>query len=105
MRTLRACARTTSHRRYFGLSKIIGDDSLRRALAQIALAPKDDDEADQARYQAQVVLPDKWMDQALLESVQYALDEKWILDSDTTIKTLFGRQSGDEVSYNPHKPG
>ena len=29
----------------------------------------------------------------------------WILDIDTTIKTLFGKQSGADVSYNPHKPG
>ncbi|MHB1673818.1 MAG: hypothetical protein ACYCSP_06160, partial [Acidobacteriaceae bacterium] len=34
-----------------------------------------------------------------------ALDAPWILDIDTTIKTLFGKQSGAEVSYNPHKPG
>lgn len=88
------------------LCKIIGDESLRRALAQIAPAPKEsDDEEAQKRQQAQVALSDKWMDQALLESVQYALVERWILDIDTTIKTLFGRQNGAEVSYNPHKPG
>jgi hypothetical protein len=37
--------------------------------------------------------------------VQPALNTPWILDIDTTIKTLFGKQSGAEVSYNPHKPG
>jgi hypothetical protein len=33
------------------------------------------------------------------------LNTPWILDIDTTIKTLFGKQSGADVSYNPHKPG
>jgi hypothetical protein len=26
-------------------------------------------------------------------------------DIDTTVKPLFGKQGGAEVSYNPHKPG
>jgi hypothetical protein len=46
-----------------------------------------------------------WLRPQLLSSVQAALDSPWILDIDTTIKTLFGQQSGAEVSYNPHKPG
>ena len=33
------------------------------------------------------------------------LDQPWILDIDTTIKTLFGKQEGAQVSYNPHKTG
>jgi hypothetical protein len=28
-----------------------------------------------------------------------------MLDIDTTVKTVFGRQEGAEVDYNPHKPG
>ena len=89
-----------------GMSKVIGDESLRRALAQIAPAPKEsDDEAAQKRQQAQLALSNQWMDRSLLESVRYALVEKWILDIDTTIKTLYGSQTGAEVSYNPHKPG
>lgn len=28
-----------------------------------------------------------------------------MLDIDTTVKTVFGRQEGAEVGYNPHKPG
>ena len=38
-------------------------------------------------------------------SVQAALGTTWILDIDTTVKPLYGKQSGAEVSYNPHKPG
>ncbi|MFP5231107.1 MAG: hypothetical protein ACLGQX_00615 [Acidobacteriota bacterium] len=46
-----------------------------------------------------------WLRPQLLSSVQAALDTPWILDIDTTVKTLFGRQSGAEVSYNPHEAG
>lgn len=34
-----------------------------------------------------------------------ALSAPWILDIDTTIKPLYGKQEGAELSYNPHKPG
>ena len=40
-----------------------------------------------------------------MASVQAALNTDWILDIDTTIKPLYGKQEGDQVSYNPHKPG
>jgi len=89
-----------------GMGSIVGDESLRRALAQIAPAPNARrNEEQRAQQEAQVQQADRWMDQALLESVQHALNTPWILDTDTTIKTLFGHQSGAEVSYNPHKPG
>jgi len=71
-----------------GMSKIISEDALRRALARMS--------AEESQ---------KWLRPQLLTSVQGALDTPWILDIDTTIKTLFGKQSGAEVSYNPHKPG
>ena len=71
-----------------GMSKIVSEDTLRRALARMSADESQD-----------------WLRPQLLSSVQPALDSPWILDIDTTIKTLFGRQSGAEVSYNPHKPG
>ena len=89
-----------------GMNKIVGEESLRRALKQIAPAPnRKHNEAEQAEQETQVKLAESWMNNALLESVQHALSTAWILDTDTTIKTLFGHQSGAEVSYNPHKPG
>lgn len=33
------------------------------------------------------------------------LYEPWVLDIDTTIKPIYGRQEGAQVGYNPHKPG
>jgi hypothetical protein len=71
-----------------GMSKIVSEDSLRRALARMSAEQSQD-----------------WLRPQLLSSVQAALNSPWILDIDTTVKTLFGKQSGAEVSYNPHKPG
>jgi hypothetical protein len=58
------------------MSKIVSEDTLRRALARMS--------ADESR---------DWLRPQLLTSVQPALDSLWILDIDTTIKTLFGKQS------------
>ena len=71
-----------------GMSKIVSEDSLRRALARMSAGQSQN-----------------WLRPQLLVSVQGALDTPWILDIDTTVKTLYGKQSGAEVSYNPHKPG
>ena len=89
-----------------GMSRIVGDESLRRGLAHIAPAPKKThSDSERQEQENQVSLAEQWMNQALRESARHALDTPWILDIDTTIKTLFGYQSGAEVSYNPHKPG
>ncbi|MGH7238722.1 MAG: transposase, partial [Candidatus Saccharimonadales bacterium] len=47
----------------------------------------------------------KWQQTHLEYCYEPLLSEKWILDIDTTIKTLFGHQEGAEVGYNPTKPG
>lgn len=70
-----------------GMDKIVSEDALRRALARI-------DEASSAA----------WMRPALMHSVRQALDRPWVLDIDASIKTLYGRQQGAEIGYNPHKP-
>jgi hypothetical protein len=41
----------------------------------------------------------------LSASVVPLLEAAWILDTDTTIKPLYGHQEGAVVSYNPKKPG
>jgi len=33
------------------------------------------------------------------------LSQPWILDADVTVKTLYGKQEGAVVGYNPHKSG
>jgi len=89
-----------------GMTKIISDDSLRRALAHLAptvVGPYD--EAELAARQAQLDRGLAWMDEQLFESVQEALSTPWILDVDPTVKPLYGRQDGAEVGYNPRKRG
>ena len=71
-----------------GMTKIVSEDALRRALARMDAQQSAD-----------------WLKPQLLKSVQGVLGQPWILDIDTTIKTLFGKQEGAQVSYNPHKPG
>lgn len=89
-----------------GMSQIISDESLRRALKH--LAPCVDDartDEDRAQREAQVARSTAWMDAALKDSIREALGTDWILDCDTTIKVLYGHQAGAEIGYNPTKPG
>jgi len=71
-----------------GMNKVISEDALRRALVAIG--------------EPEGVA---WLDAHLRESTAPLLDAPWILDIDTTIKPLYGKQEGAVVSYNPHKPG
>ena len=71
-----------------GMSKVISEDALRRALMAI-------------EEDAGV----RWLDEHLNQSVASLLDAPWILDIDATIKPLYGKQEGAVVSYNPKKPG
>lgn len=88
------------------MTRIISDESLRRALK--ALAPsvsKNCTEDEQLKRQAQLDKSTAWMDAALRESTYAALSTDWILDCDTTVKMLYGNQDGAEIGYNPTKPG
>lgn len=71
-----------------GMRRIVSEDALRRALCRI------DEEKGTT-----------WMRRHLMRSIAPALSVPWILDADTTIKTLYGRQEGAEIGYNPKKPG
>src|SRR5512132_1671053 len=71
-----------------GMRRVMSEDSVRRALAKI-------DEA------AGV----EWLQRYLDYTFRPLLGERWILDVDTTVKPLYGRQEGAVVGYNPHKPG
>jgi hypothetical protein len=89
-----------------GMRKILSDESLRRALAHLAPnQPTRCSEVERARRAAQLARSTTWMDTALAESVGEALGTPWILDCDTTVKPLYGRQDGAEVGYNPTKRG
>jgi hypothetical protein len=71
-----------------GLDGLVSEDTVRRALK--AMDPS---------------ASDRWMREALMDSVRDALERPWVLDMDATIKPLYGHQEGAEVGYNPHKPG
>jgi hypothetical protein len=71
-----------------GMNRVLSEDSVRRAFAQEAAGPLED-----------------WQRKHLLRSVEPVLKEPWICDIDVTIKTIYGRQEGAEVGYNPHKHG
>src|SRR6266576_496928 len=89
-----------------GMKRIIGDDSLRRALSAIAPAPDaKHTESQRLAQQAQLARSTQWMQDQLKHSIAQATATPWILDCDTTIKVLYGKQDGAVVSYNPHKPG
>jgi len=71
-----------------GMTKVISDDSARRALAKI-------EEEDGVR----------WLQDHLYRCYSPLLSQSWILDTDVTVKPLYGKQEGAVIGYNPHKPG
>ena len=71
-----------------GMKKILSEDALRRALARMSSTESEN-----------------WLQPHLLSSMDAVLDRGWILDIDSTVKPLYGKQEGAEVGYNPHKPG
>ena len=70
-----------------GMNKVISEDPLRRA-----------------RIGIPTVEGVAWLDQHLSDSVTPLLDAPWILDIDTTVKPLYGKQQGSVVPYTPKKP-
>ncbi len=71
-----------------GMKRVCSDDSVRRAIGRM-----DAEEAGQ------------WLRRHLDFVTRPLLGEAWILDIDTTLKPVYGRQEGAEVGYNPNKPG
>ncbi|MGB7631487.1 MAG: transposase [Candidatus Deferrimicrobium sp.] len=70
------------------MNKVISEDALRNAIKRIA-----------------EVEGTAWLDGHLSASVAPLLDVPWILDTDTTVKPLYGHQEGAVIAYNPTKPG
>ena len=70
------------------MRRVMSEDSVRRALSRIDEAAGVD-----------------WLQRHLDYTFRPLLGEPWILDVDTTVKPLYGRQEGAVVGYNPHKPG
>jgi hypothetical protein len=71
-----------------GMKKVVSEDSVRRAMQKIEGKAGND-----------------WLEKHLRKSYAPLLTIPWIMDIDTTIKTLYGKQEGAEIGYNPSKPG
>ena len=71
-----------------GMSKVVSEDSVRRSYSKL---PEEEG------------IP--WLQGSLHQVYGPVLGVPWILDADTTVKTVYGQQEGAEVGYNPHKPG
>ncbi|PCI36611.1 MAG: transposase [Thiotrichales bacterium] len=71
-----------------GMNKVVSEDTARRSLKKM------DPE-----------LADKWLTLQLNKCYQPLLSNPWILDVDSTVKTLYGEQEDALVGYNPTKRG
>jgi len=75
-----------------GMKKLISEDAARRALLKI-------------EETAGIM----WLDTELTRCTRPVLSSvsgpSWILDTDTTVKCLYGKQEGAVLGYNPKKPG
>ncbi|HEY6252976.1 MAG TPA: transposase [Candidatus Angelobacter sp.] len=71
-----------------GMRQVMSEDSIRRSFKEV-----------------EVESAEKWQLSHLAKTYGPLLDEPYILDTDTTVKPLYGRQEGAVVGYNPHKPG
>jgi len=71
-----------------GMKKVLSEDSVRRAFKAIAEGSGG-----------------AWLQRHIGRCTYPLLCEPYIIDIDTTVKPLYGRQEGAVVSYNPKKPG
>jgi len=71
-----------------GMTAVVSEDSVRKALRQI--------DKTQGEY---------WLKEHTRRCYEALLAVPWIMDGDTTVKPLYGKQEGAVVGYNPHKPG
>lgn len=71
-----------------GLTKIVSDESVRRALKR----------CDEAKL-------DAWLSRHEREVTESLLQYAYVIDVDNTVKPIYGHQEGAEVGYNPQKPG
>lgn len=76
------------HPDLLGVEKLVSEDAARRALARLEES-----------------LGVAWLERHLSRTTQPLLTTPWILDLDTTVKCLYGKQEGALVGYNPRKPG
>ena len=72
-----------------GIDHVVSDDVVRHALNHLMDEKKALD----------------WLTKHQRLCLEPALTLPWIMDIDSTVKPLYGKQQGAEIGYNPHKPG
>ncbi|MCX7013864.1 MAG: hypothetical protein NTW86_15155 [Candidatus Sumerlaeota bacterium] len=83
-----AIRRHTVNPRLLGMSQTMSEDSVRRAFRH---APEP--------------ACTQWQQKHLRRCYEPLLEEPWVLDVDTTVKPLYGKQEGAIMGYNPQKRG
>ncbi len=71
-----------------GMDTVVSEDTVRRALTAM-----------------EETAGMSWLKEHLDASVLPLLSAPWVLDTDVTVKPLYGKQEGALIGYNPHKPG
>jgi len=71
-----------------GMGKTVSEDTVRRGLARICEAGLD-----------------AWLAPHAFATCMPLLHEPYVLDIDSSVKPIYGRQEGAEIGYNPKKPG
>jgi hypothetical protein len=87
---INALRNDTIARDAFEMEKMPSEDSVRRALQHLCKDPQ---------------AANKWLESHEHAVYDTLLSLSYIADIDTTIKTIYGRQEGATIGYNPHKPG
>jgi len=71
-----------------GMRKVMSEDSARRAFKQAS--------AEETR---------EWLKKHLRQTYEPLLEHSWVMDLDSTVKPLYGKQEKAVKGYNPTKPG
>ena len=91
------------HRRYAHISSIRGDGVNPELLGMSKVVSEDS--ARRAFQRADEKACSSWLREHLRRTYEALLEEPWILDVDSSVKPLYGRQQGAKRGYNPGKPG
>jgi hypothetical protein len=91
------------HKRYAHITTVRSDTVLPELLGMDGIASEDS--VRRAFLKGEESGYTLWLDRSMNTTFEPLLSEKWVLDIDGTVKTLYGRQEEAKVGYNPTKPG
>ena len=91
------------HQRYAHISALRGDSINAPLLGMEKVVSEDSVRATFSKVEEAAGIA--WLQRHLLAVSEPLLGEPWILDTDVTVKPIYGHQEGALLGYNPHKPG